>query len=54
MRFPPINLFSAPKQIAICKHTNWMMLYSLKQKWCYGKNCNEKRYIDNDMPVHTR
>jgi hypothetical protein len=38
MRFPPINLFSAPKQIAICKHTNWMMLYSLK----------------NDMPVHTR
>jgi hypothetical protein len=32
MRFPPINLFSAPKQVAICKHPNWAIYVSWRKK----------------------
>ena len=51
MTFSPINLFNAPKRFAICKHDNWMMLYSMNQMWCYGKSCNEKRYINNGIKI---
>ncbi len=49
--FDPINLLNVPKQFAICKHDNWMMLYSRNEMWCYGKHCNEKRYIDNGIKI---
>ena len=49
---PPINLFSVPRQEKICRHTHWLRLPSIRQKWCY--DCKAKRDINNDMPVHTR
>jgi hypothetical protein len=49
--FGPVNLFNVPKKFKKCEHDNWMMLYSMNQKWCYGKNCGEKRYINNGLKI---
>lgn len=32
MKFPPINLFSIPYQLSICKHTHWMRLPSMDKR----------------------
>jgi|APFre7841882654_1041346.scaffolds.fasta_scaffold03338_12 hypothetical protein len=49
--FAPINLHNVPKRFKKCKHKYWMMLYSMNQMWCYGKNCGEKRYINNGIKI---
>lgn len=51
INFGPVNLFNVPKRFKKCEHDNWMMLYSMNQKWCYGKNCGEKRYINNGLKI---
>lgn len=48
MRFPPINLFSAPKQLAICKHTHWAVYVSWRKKTCIDCGLDRPLY---DMSI---
>jgi hypothetical protein len=34
MKFQPINLFSIPYQLSICKHTHWATYVSWKKQVC--------------------
>ena len=46
LRFPPINLFSAPVQMKICRHTHWANYVSWGKQVCI--DCNKER------PLHMK
>ena len=48
LRFPPINLFSAPVQMKICRHTHWANYVSWGKQVCIEGRIQTRKYQDSE------
>jgi hypothetical protein len=52
LRFPPVNLFSAPAQMKICRHTHWTSYASWGKQVCI--DCHKERPLYDLTIKHQR